>query len=523
MTLLGLAVSGRGVVPPDTPVLRADDDALLRGRAAFETLRVYGGRPFRLEAHLDRLAGSAARLGLEPVPAAELEELSSLALAEAARDEVVLRLYWTAGSVGLALVSELPEGLRAAPGAGPAARGPARPDRRGALAARRRQVHELRGEHGRDRRGSAQGRRRRGLRQPGRDRARGADHEPLVAARRDALHALARARDPRRRDPRDAARACRAAGGRGRLPARASWPPRTRRSPRRPCARSCRWSSWTVARSRAAKPRPRFRRRSERPPGGKVSAWKRRFASAGWRSGTACSCTGRPRGPAPSASPTGRSRSRPHARASAPRESEARSCAAPPRLLEAMLVLPAMRRELPEARLPFERKGVLGAMLATAAVTRVVRSSRLRPLAKELDGRCGRPGAGGTLASRRRARRLPRRRARRDRELRARRPRDEGARALRLAPRRPDHPHHGDRQLARRPRAGAPPRPRACRLRRRRARRCDRDVRLDGASSRTIPSPALSPGPGTSSSTASRPRSRAPSSSRSPSSRSPPA
>ena len=33
-----------------------------------------------------------------------------------------------------------------------------------------------------------------------------------------------------------------------------------------------------------------------------------------------------------------------------------------------MLVLPAMRRELPEARLPFERQGVIGAMLATAAV-----------------------------------------------------------------------------------------------------------------------------------------------------------
>jgi uncharacterized protein YqhQ len=55
----------------------------------------------------------------------------------------------------------------------------------------------------------------------------------------------------------------------------------------------------------------------------------------------------------------------------------------PARLLESMLVLPAMRRELPEARLPFERKGVIGAMLATAAVTRAVRASRLGPLAKE--------------------------------------------------------------------------------------------------------------------------------------------
>ena len=42
MTLLAVAVRGRGVVPPDDPVLHADDEALLRGRAAFETTRVYG-------------------------------------------------------------------------------------------------------------------------------------------------------------------------------------------------------------------------------------------------------------------------------------------------------------------------------------------------------------------------------------------------------------------------------------------------------------------------------------------------
>ena len=60
MTLLAVAVGGRGV-DPDEPVLRADDEALLRGRAAFETMRVYGGTPFKLAEHLDRLAGSAGR------------------------------------------------------------------------------------------------------------------------------------------------------------------------------------------------------------------------------------------------------------------------------------------------------------------------------------------------------------------------------------------------------------------------------------------------------------------------------
>ena len=64
VTLLAVAVNGRGVVDPEEPVLRADDEALLRGRAAFETIRVYGGTPFKLAEHLDRLAASAERIGL---------------------------------------------------------------------------------------------------------------------------------------------------------------------------------------------------------------------------------------------------------------------------------------------------------------------------------------------------------------------------------------------------------------------------------------------------------------------------
>jgi len=43
-------------------VFSAGDEALLRGSAAFETVRVYGGRPFLLDRHLERLAHSAAAL-----------------------------------------------------------------------------------------------------------------------------------------------------------------------------------------------------------------------------------------------------------------------------------------------------------------------------------------------------------------------------------------------------------------------------------------------------------------------------
>ena len=113
MTLLAMATTDRGLCDPATAVVRADDEALLRGRAAFETLRVYGGRPFRLEEHLDRLVGSAASIGLPPLARADLERLAGLVLSQAGTADVVLRLVWTAGpergpATGLALVSEVP-------------------------------------------------------------------------------------------------------------------------------------------------------------------------------------------------------------------------------------------------------------------------------------------------------------------------------------------------------------------------------------------------------------------------------
>jgi 4-amino-4-deoxychorismate lyase len=114
VSLLAVAVAGRGLVDPNEPVLHADDEALLRGRAAFETMRVYGASPFRLDEHLRRLAGSAQRIGLPPVDPHECEDLARAALEEARAEDAVLRLYWTAGREGegkptaVAIVSEIP-------------------------------------------------------------------------------------------------------------------------------------------------------------------------------------------------------------------------------------------------------------------------------------------------------------------------------------------------------------------------------------------------------------------------------
>ena len=59
----------------------------------------------------------------------------------------------------------------------------------------------------------------------------------------------------------------------------------------------------------------------------------------------------------------------------------------PARLLEAMALLPEIRRALPEARLPYQRPAVLASMLASAVAVRLVRGSgRVRPAAQELVG-----------------------------------------------------------------------------------------------------------------------------------------
>ena len=100
MRPLAVAVSGRGVVDPTAPVIAADDEGFARGRAAFTTMRVYGGRPFRLAEHLKRLEGSAARIGVPPPDAAEVEALALEAVAASGIADCTLRITWTPGPPG---------------------------------------------------------------------------------------------------------------------------------------------------------------------------------------------------------------------------------------------------------------------------------------------------------------------------------------------------------------------------------------------------------------------------------------
>jgi 4-amino-4-deoxychorismate lyase len=97
MAVLAVVAAGPGVAGAG-PALDPLDLALVRGEAVFEAVRVYGGRPFRLRAHLDRLAASAAALELA-LPDG-LEALAARAVAAAGGGDAVLRIICTKGREG---------------------------------------------------------------------------------------------------------------------------------------------------------------------------------------------------------------------------------------------------------------------------------------------------------------------------------------------------------------------------------------------------------------------------------------
>jgi branched-subunit amino acid aminotransferase/4-amino-4-deoxychorismate lyase len=106
--LLAAAVGGVGLVDPTAPVFHPDDEALLRGAAAFETVRIRRGRPVLLRRHVERLERSALALRLPPPEGAS--DLARKVAAAAGAEEGTLRLFRT-GMTLLATVGPLPPGL----------------------------------------------------------------------------------------------------------------------------------------------------------------------------------------------------------------------------------------------------------------------------------------------------------------------------------------------------------------------------------------------------------------------------
>ncbi|MCP2259376.1 4-amino-4-deoxychorismate lyase [Streptoalloteichus tenebrarius] len=86
------------LLDPEAPLLRADDLGVLRGDGVFETVLVVDGRPRELEAHLDRLARSAAMLDLpEPDRVAWRRCARAVIDAWPVGEEMALKLVYTRG------------------------------------------------------------------------------------------------------------------------------------------------------------------------------------------------------------------------------------------------------------------------------------------------------------------------------------------------------------------------------------------------------------------------------------------
>jgi branched-chain amino acid aminotransferase len=102
----GLAILDGTVMPASEARLPVTDDGLLRGDGVFEVIRNYAGRPFALDEHLERMAGSAANLRLELSPPDVAADLAAL-LEEAGAVDAAVRVLVTRGGHRLALLEAL--------------------------------------------------------------------------------------------------------------------------------------------------------------------------------------------------------------------------------------------------------------------------------------------------------------------------------------------------------------------------------------------------------------------------------
>src|SRR6185436_9323082 len=109
MATAHLACLDGAVMPAADAVVPATDEGLLRGDGVFEVLRLYGGRPFALDAHLARLGRSAENLRLPlDLPAVRADVARLLDAAGGQPDPGCLRIVVTRGGRRLLLTESLP-------------------------------------------------------------------------------------------------------------------------------------------------------------------------------------------------------------------------------------------------------------------------------------------------------------------------------------------------------------------------------------------------------------------------------
>src|SRR5512136_2927122 len=90
-------VNGHLLQDPAAPAVTVSDHGFTVGDGVFEAVKVVDGRPFALTRHLDRLARSAAGLGLPPLDDAEVRRGVDAVLAGQHLALGRLRITYTGG------------------------------------------------------------------------------------------------------------------------------------------------------------------------------------------------------------------------------------------------------------------------------------------------------------------------------------------------------------------------------------------------------------------------------------------
>jgi branched-chain amino acid aminotransferase len=96
------------ITPTADAVIPLQDNGLYRGDGAFEVIKLYGGKPFAFDDHLDRMVRSAEAIHLE-FDRAALEAEAMALLAEAGPIDAQLRLIATRGGRRIATIEPLAE------------------------------------------------------------------------------------------------------------------------------------------------------------------------------------------------------------------------------------------------------------------------------------------------------------------------------------------------------------------------------------------------------------------------------
>jgi branched-chain amino acid aminotransferase len=96
------------ITPAAEAVVPAKDDGLYRGDGVFEVVRLYGGRPFAMEEHLDRIERSAAQIEL-PVDRAAVASEAEAVLEAHGDGDAQLRIVLTRGGRRICAIEPIPD------------------------------------------------------------------------------------------------------------------------------------------------------------------------------------------------------------------------------------------------------------------------------------------------------------------------------------------------------------------------------------------------------------------------------